>query len=222
MPYLAALVGLVALGGAIYLDQQNQVRFAGIAAELSSLRVAVDAAVRPPPVPAQMTAPKTNLDLEGLAALQKRVASLEEKALAPPEPVTVTGSIPPASETAAMADVAAADSADLAPPAPLEPGAIPTGTTTEAASVGTTKLADGPTKDCIPIGTRFLVTPGDSYAICRTTETVRVKDVSLEGVLLTSGKMLVAGETVALKFGKCALNVLTADDGFADMKVTCS
>ncbi len=193
LPLLAALVGLIALGGAIYLDQQNQLRLSAMSAEIAALRGALAQAP-------QTQQPTNDGTVDALLALQSRIAALE------------ASSTPAAPMTAPDADAPQADAVAAA----TGEGVETTG------SIGETRLADGPTTDCIPIGTRFVAIPGDKYPICRTTETIGVKDVSLEGVLLTSGKLIGAGETASLRFGNCALNVLTADDGFADMKVTCT
>jgi outer membrane murein-binding lipoprotein Lpp len=194
--YLAAIVAIIALGGAVYLDQQNRARMAELSGQVAALKSAVDAlpVTMKGSAPLAAPAPQPNDGtIEALLALQKRIAALEAAGVDP----QTTGAIAPVSEASATG------------PAPE--------------MVGKTQLADGPTKNCIPIGTRFLATAGDSYPICRTTAVVKIKDVTMEGVLLSSGKMVLAGETGPVGFGTCALNVVTTDmDGFADLKVTCT
>jgi hypothetical protein len=198
VPYLAAVVGLIALGGAIWLDRQNQERFAAIATELSGLRADVGAALaearKPAPAPAPAKADDGTVD--ALLALQTRIAALEEAARA----------------------AAAAPVPDAA--APATTGSVPV--SGQSSGPLKTQLADSPTTDCIPLGTRFLMTAGDSYPICRTPEVVKVSDVTMEGIVLAGGKAVSAGASTTLKFGDCTLAVLSTDlNGFAELEATC-
>jgi hypothetical protein len=215
--YLAAGVALIALGGAIILDQQNRVRLTEISDRVAALKSALDA------LPVTMkgsatlaeAAPQANDGtIEALLALQKRIAALEQTARAAAVPVapTAVAALPGAGATAGIDPGTTGAIAPTPGDEPAEPG-----------FAGKTKLADGPTTDCIPIGTRFVAMAGDSYPICRTPAVVKIKSVTMEGVLLSSGKMVLAGETDTVGFGTCALNVVTTDgDGFADLKVTCT
>jgi hypothetical protein len=82
-------------------------------------------------------------------------------------------------------------------------------------------VADGPTKDCIPLGTRFMGQSGDSFPICKTKMVVKVAAVS-DGVTTISG----AGDIATGAFGTlakgCNVMVFSSDpSGFAEMRVTC-
>ena len=81
--------------------------------------------------------------------------------------------------------------------------------------------ADGPTKDCIPLGTRFMGQSGDSFPLCKTHIVLKVAAVT-DGLATISGAGDVAvGATVPYNKG-CMLAVFSADDsGFAEMRVTC-
>jgi hypothetical protein len=82
-------------------------------------------------------------------------------------------------------------------------------------------VSDGPTKDCIPLGTRFMGQGGDSFPLCKTRMVLKVAAVSDGVATIASAGDVAAGASVP--YGKgCMLAVFTADpSGFAEMRVTC-
>ena len=84
-------------------------------------------------------------------------------------------------------------------------------------------VSDGPTKDCIPLGTRFMGAAGDSFPICKTKMVIKVVGVS-DGLATIGGAGDVAqGGTGNLDKG-CNVAVFSADlaSGYAEMRVTCT
>ena len=102
-------------------------------------------------------------------------------------------------------------------PAPASTGLPPL--TTGAASTP----PGGATTDCIPLGTRFLLTPNDTYPVCETQETLTLVGVA-PGVISLEGIGDV-GEGGIVKLGatNCRVVVLSAmaDGGFAEVRVSC-
>ena len=122
-----------------------------------------------------------------------------------------TASTPAKGASVAAADVtAAADAIDTGGPA--EPKQSP-----NAAAL----VADGPTKDCIPLGTRFMGQGGDSFPLCKTKMVLKVAAVSDGIATITGAGDVAAGASVPYSKG-CMLAVFTADtSGYAEMRVTC-
>lgn len=187
---LAALVGLIALAGAVMVEIHGQTERQALVTELSALRTELaQLDTRPAPV----SAPITQTDpgyADALLALQSRIAALEQAAK--------SGSV-----VTEVANTAAA---------PTE-GSVPTGAGSTA--------ADGPTEDCIPLGTRFMAESGQTYPMCRSTTVIKVSDV-IDGTAIIEG----AGPVLAGGFGKlgfngCTIMVFSAIAGFAEMRVTC-
>ena len=82
--------------------------------------------------------------------------------------------------------------------------------------------ADGPTKDCIPLGTRFMVKAGDNFPICKTKVVVKVAGVSDGLATLIGAGDIAAGATVPLSVAGCQAMVISADlSGYAELRVTC-
>jgi hypothetical protein len=107
----------------------------------------------------------------------------------------------------------AAAAAPLATPAPLVPG---------------DEVADGPidpslpTEDCIPQGTRFMVTSDGEFPICQSRITIKAGAISAEMVALDNGVILVPGTPSPLPGGDCTASLLTTDAaGFAELRVDC-
>ena len=94
-----------------------------------------------------------------------------------------------------------------------------------AATEGATAAIDPelPTTDCIPLGTRFMVTPNENYPLCQSSATVKVGFISGDSVTVDG-----AGQIVETGFGKlagtsCTVMVFSADaEGFAELRVTCT
>lgn len=183
---LAALVGLIALAGAILVQLNGQNERAAIAASLAALdaRVAaLSASMGKLEIPAPAPATDTGF-AEALLALQDRIAKLEDAAKAEPVPAPA-----------------------VAAPAPAN-SAI---------------TANGPTTDCIPLGTRFVATAGDETAICKTDVVVKVTDVTDGFATIDSAGPVAAGGFGKLGFGGCTVMVFSADlaSGYAEMRVSC-
>ena len=79
--------------------------------------------------------------------------------------------------------------------------------------------------DCLPLGMRFMMAAGDSYAVCGTTGTVAVAAVDNGYVTLSDGTVVAQGATVLLPDTKCMLGVMPTEgdglSGYAEVRVTC-
>jgi hypothetical protein len=109
----------------------------------------------------------------------------------------------------------AQQAATAAAPATLTPGDAPA----TAAEID----PNLPTTDCIPLGTRFMVTPGESYPICQSKAVVKTGMITADTVSIDG-----IGQVVETGFGNiagtsCTVMVFSADEaGFAEMRVTCT
>lgn len=244
---LAALVGLIALGGAILVHTNADTQRREMATEIAQLKASMSllgapnaasgkaqtaapllpaaaSSAAPPRQPsasmpsallpsAAASAPPADDTARAMQDLQARIASLEQVA-----------SSQAAELDAARARLAAASSAPT-DVATAEPAAVTPLTAATASSAPTATpsavSADGPTKDCIPLGTRFMGQSGDSFPLCKTHIVLKVAAVT-DGLATISGAGDVAvGATVPYNKG-CMLAVFSADDsGFAEMRVTC-
>lgn len=103
------------------------------------------------------------------------------------------------------AEGAAADPALAATAAPTPP----------AASAG----------DCLPTGTRFLVTSGDSYPVCGIAANVEIGAVDNGFLSLADGTIIASGGNIGLPGTSCMIGVVSAGEdgmtGFAEIRVTC-
>ena len=82
--------------------------------------------------------------------------------------------------------------------------------------------ADGPTTDCIPLGTRFMAQAGDSFPICKTSVVVEVSAITESSALITGAGPVAAGGFANLPAQGCTVMVFSADlTGFAEMRVSC-
>lgn len=104
-----------------------------------------------------------------------------------------------------------------AAPAPLRPGDV-------AAAAAVAEIDPNlPTTDCIPLGTRFVALPDESYPMCQSATVLKVGAITADSVLVEG-----AGPIVETGFGKivgteCTVMVFSADiEGFAEMRVTCN
>ncbi len=274
---LAALVGLIALGGAILVHTNGDAQRTEMAAQIAQLKVSVDllgrqsgatpaatqlpaipsaeppiseyvaaessssasipsfapssASSEPPPLPSvapltppssassaaasqepaapQLSASSAAPDTQSaeVKALQDRIASLEQtmrdQAAQLDAAKAQIGTAPPASSAPASAEVA-----DISPSAPAPAGSP------QALD------ASGPTKDCIPIGTRFMATSGDNFPICKTKVVVKVAAVADGFASINGAGDIAAGTTGNLSKG-CSVVVFSADSGYAEMRVSC-
>lgn len=82
---------------------------------------------------------------------------------------------------------------------------------------------NGPTTDCIPIGTRFMAAAGDDTAICRTDVVVRVSEVGDGTAIVEGAGPIAAGGFGKLGFGGCTVMVFSSDaaSGYAELRVSC-
>jgi hypothetical protein len=83
----------------------------------------------------------------------------------------------------------------------------------------------GPQSDCMPAGTRFLASAGDSYPICGTPGVVDVTTVEASHVTFTDGTIVPAGGSAILKGTNCTLAVVSSGadgmTGYAELRVGC-
>lgn len=188
---LAALVGLIALAGAVMVEIHGQTERQAIVNELAALRTELaELGTRPAPTGAPVTQTDPGY-ADALLALQSRIVTLEQ---------------------AAKAGTLATEVASPAAPAPTE-ASVPTGAGSTA--------AEGPTEDCIPLGTRFMGETGQSYPMCRSTTVITVSDVTDGTAIIEGAGPIVAGGFGKLGFNGCTIMVFSALSGFAEMRVTC-
>lgn len=252
---LAALVGLIALGGAILVHVNGDTQRAQMAAEIAQLKVSVGlmaagkapvevAAADPAPIlpsagpqasSAASSEPPSSVPLPSLA-----VASSSASAPASTAPASSSAPDDRDAEVKALMDRVAsleqqnqqqASELDAArAQLSVQPSTSPSSTNVAAIEPPSSSAspqpaalaADGPTKDCIPLGTRFMGTAGDSFPICKTKLVLKVMGVS-DGLASIVGPGDVAvGATVPYDKG-CSVAVFSADtSGYAEMRVTCS
>jgi hypothetical protein len=107
-----------------------------------------------------------------------------------------------------------------APAAASAPSALPTLPGETAASGA---VASG--GDCLPTGTRFMVSAGDSYPVCGTTGSVAVASVDDGFITLGDGTVIAQGGTVGLPGTQCMVGLLPSDgggiSGYAEIRVVC-
>lgn len=189
---LAALVALIALGGALLVHNNADATLTRQATEIAELKLALSllpsvAAPTPAPVPV------ATVDDVAVEALTARVAQLEDSVR---------------TQAAALAESPAPEVAALAPaPAAPTPVALDAG---------------GPTTDCIPLGTRFMAQAGDSFPICRTRAVVNVSAVDEGSAIIEGAGPVAAGGFGNLPVQGCTVMVFSADlSGYAEMRVSC-
>lgn len=80
-----------------------------------------------------------------------------------------------------------------------------------------------PTTDCIPLGTRFMVTPNETYPLCQSKQQVQVGMITGDTVEVAGAGTIVETGFGTLAGSTCTVMVFSADPaGFAEMRVTCS
>lgn len=192
--YLSALLAMLAVGLLIYLEMQGRERDELIVRELVALREKVDA-----------------LEAQPVVAPQPEEVELE--AVAQPQPLDF-----PTNDGTIDAILALQKRVNALEEAAKGPLPTPSPMTTSR-----TQLLDEPTSDCIPIETRFVALPGESYPICRTPEVIKLTNITADTVTTDNGASIAEGGFTRLAFGNCTLLVISADvEGFAEMRVTCS
>lgn len=262
---LAALVGLIALGGAILVHVNADAQRSELAAEIASLRSSIGTPVvapapatpatvaeaQTPAVPgssesseplvatasvasepageAVSSAPPPNGDnaASQIAALTARVADLErinaEQASALADARAQLGA---GANAAASSQISVAEASPLAPlsaPASTSAATSSSAPPGAASSAPAAQATDGPTTDCIPLGTRFMGKVGDSFPICKTKAVVKVAGVGDGTADIVGAGPIAAGSFADLSSTKgCTVMVFSADlTGYAEMRVTC-
>lgn len=200
IPFLAAFVGLVALGGAVLVQLSADQRAARIDQEMAALRASIDelsqrAEALGAAAPAVAAAPVNDGTIEAMLALQDRMNRLEEEW--ENQPLTT------ASAPAAGPGTAAFAATEGDAPAEIDPS--------------------WPTDNCIPIGTRFMASQGEEIAICQSPVVVKVAAVTGESVMLADAGVINETAFRALPGTNCQINVYSADvEGFAELRVSCN
>lgn len=194
IPFLAAFVGLIALAGAVTAQLSAEARTQAVAAEIAAVRSSIDALAQGT---ATLQAPDADDGTaEGLLALQDRMARLESNWQVQKDLALTLPTSPAADPAAAPADV------------PSQAAAID---------------PDLPTTDCIPLGTRFMVTPNETYPLCQSREQVQVGMITADTVDVIGAGTIVETGFGALAGSTCTIMVFSADAaGFAEMRVSCT
>lgn len=194
IPFLAAFVGLIALAGAVTAQLSAEARTQAVATEIAAMRSSIDALAQGT---AALPAPAADDGTaEGLLALQDRMARLEIDWQAQKDLALTLPTLPAVDPAAAPADVPA-----------------------QAAAID----PDLPTTDCIPLGTRFMVTPNETYPLCQSREQVQVGMITADTVDVIGAGTIVETGFGALAGTTCTIMVFSADAaGFAEMRVSCT
>ncbi|MBN9315074.1 MAG: hypothetical protein J0I99_05000 [Devosia sp.] len=188
IPFLAALVGLVALAGAVAVQLNADARTAAVMAAMAELRASVDALGTRTDA---LAAPANDGIAAGLLALQDRMNKLEGEW---------------------GAQQAAVASAPTAAPA-----------TAEAVTATADVDATLPTTDCIPLGTRFMVTPNETFPLCQSKAVVKTGPITADTVYVEGPGSVVETGFGSLPGTTCTIMVFSADEaGFAEVRVTCT
>lgn len=193
VPFLAAFVGLIALAGAVTAEMSSEARTEAVVAQIAEMKASID----------QMSQQTSKLPAaaaddgtaEGLLALQDRMNKLEAGWQAQKE---LSAALPAAPDGATDA---------------------PTDQPAKAAAID----PNLPTTDCIPLGTRFMVTPNETYPLCQSKQKVEVGMITNETVDVIGAGTIVETGFGALAGSTCTVMVFSADAaGFAEMRVSCT
>ncbi len=88
--------------------------------------------------------------------------------------------------------------------------------------LGPSAQSDG---DCLPPGTRFLVTTGDRYPVCGTQGVVEILSVGALDIALGDGSAVAIGGSTTLANTSCTVSVLSANEdgmsGYGEIRVNC-
>jgi hypothetical protein len=256
---LAALVGLIALGGAILVHTNADTQRREMATQIAALKTSISLLGGPAPASTttaaipqltpitaekQASMPSAAVSIpsaepassaeaaassssaassealdtvKAMQDLQARIASLEAQTKEQAAELDAArAQLAAASSASAPTQVATAD--PVTPPAPS--ASVPGGSSSQPPTPAAV-VANGPTKDCIPLGTRFMGQGGDSFPICKTKLVLKVAAVTDGLATITGAGDVAAGATVPYDKG-CTLAVFSADNsGYAEMRVTC-
>ena len=194
IPFLAAFVGLVALAGAVLVQSSVNERNQRLAEDMAQLR----------------------LDLDFVAQQQAAVSAVPDDAAIAEANGTVEALL-------ALQDRMNALEADWAsrPAEAPAPGADFFSTTGDGTA--TAIDPDWPTSNCIPMGTRFIASTGESLAICQTPVVVRLSAITDDNVMADGAGVITETAFRSLAGTNCRLTVLDADGaGFAELRVSCN
>ncbi len=189
IPFLAAIVGLVALAGAVAVQINADAKTAAVTVAMAELESSVAA------LSSRADALATDDDdgtAAGLLALQGRMNKLEGEWTEQQAALAAAPIVPPAADTTAVTETAAID-------------------------------PNLPTIDCIPLGTRFMVTPNESFPMCQSRAVVKTGPITSDTVYIDG-----TGPVVETGFGNlpgtsCTIMVFSADEaGFGEVRVTCT
>jgi hypothetical protein len=79
--------------------------------------------------------------------------------------------------------------------------------------------------DCLPPGTRFMVSAGDRYPVCGTGAVVEIGGVDNGFISLADGTVIAQGGNIALPNSACMIGVVPSEGGaitgFAEIRVSC-
>jgi len=196
IPFLAAIVGLIALAGAVAVQVNTDAKTAAVTAAIAELRGSVDA------VGKQADA-LANAGREGVAETLSSLADRMERL---------------------EGEWTEQKTALAATPAPLPQSSDQATASPAAAGVATAAVDPSlPTTDCIPLGTRFMVTPNDSFPMCQSKAVVKTGAITSDTVYVEG-----TGPVVETGFGNlpgtsCTIMVFSADEaGFGEVRVTCT
>lgn len=194
IPFLAAFVGLIALAGAVVAQMSSEARTQAVTSEIAAVKASLEALTQT----ASSGAPADDGTAEGLLALQDRMNRLESDWQTQKDAVAVA--VPTA-------------------PAVAAPGAAPASQPTETAAID----PNLPTTDCIPLGTRFMVTPNETYPLCQSKQQVKVGAITGDAVDVAGAGTIVETGFGNLGGSNCTVMVFSADPaGFAELRVTCT
>jgi len=248
---LAALVGLIALGGAILVHVNGDAQRSELAAEIAGLKASLTspAAATPVPAPEAVAIATPSSSSQVLAAEASAAPSMLAAVASSAEPDTAAQlralqdriaeleriNSEQASELAdARAQVATAGPssiplsstmsvAAISAPAPLAPPSSAVDAAPSAASSTAASAQAADNADCIPVGTRFMGKTGDSFPICKTKAVVKVASVTDGSATIEGTGPIAAGSFADLTTKGCTVMVFSADTtGYAEMRVTCN
>lgn len=213
---LAALVGLIALAGAVLVATNGDLERRELATQIAQLKtgMALTNQRAPDAIPSSASAPAIDDMASSIKQLEARIGTLEATIASQ---ASALAAAPAPSSAPVAAPSSASASADENSVAMLQPSEMPSQAANPAAL-----SADGPTKDCIPLGTRFMAKAGDNFPICKTKVVVKVAGVSDGLATLIGAGDIAAGATVPLSVAGCQAMVISADlSGYAELRVTC-
>lgn len=191
IPFLAAIVGLVALAGAVAVQLNTDAKTAAVTTAMAELRTSVDALGKR--ADTLSATPANDGTAEGLLALQDRMNKLEGEWTTQRTALAAT----PVAAPIAPADGALTTTAEIDPSLP--------------------------TTDCIPLGTRFMVLPNDSYPLCQSKAVVKTGPITADMIYIEGPGNVVETGFGSLPGTSCNVMVFQADAaGFGEVRVTCT